>query len=103
VATILEDPDLHGLWVDELGQMRQRIHDMRSLLVSTMKRFAPGADFDFLRGQRGMFSFSGLTAQQVEILRKQYAIYIVGAGRINVAGITPQNVERLCQAIASVL
>lgn len=103
VATILDDPQLRQLWISELAEMRQRIHDMRTLFVDTMMKYAPQADFGFLQRQRGMFSFSGLSLQQVEMLRKEYAIYIVGAGRINVAGITQSNVDRLCQAIAAVL
>ncbi|MCB0148702.1 MAG: aminotransferase class I/II-fold pyridoxal phosphate-dependent enzyme, partial [Caldilineaceae bacterium] len=60
-------------------------------------------DFSFIANQRGMFSFSGLTPDQVKALRERYAIYIVGSGRISVAGMTEGNMEYLCSAIADVL
>jgi aspartate/tyrosine/aromatic aminotransferase len=83
--------------------MRARIHGMRSLLVRTLAERGAQRDFSFLAAQHGMFSFSGLTPEQVKRLREQHAIYIVGSGRINVAGITTANVARLCDAIVSVL
>ena len=76
--------------------------EMRQALVQRLKEKASGQDFDFVIKQRGMFSFSGLKPEHVEALKKKYAIYIVGSGRINVAGITPENCERLCEAIAAV-
>ena len=103
VETILTDPELHAEWESELTEMRDRINGMRGLFVETMSKHAPGRDFSFIQQQRGMFSFSGLTKEQVEQLKSEYAIYIVGSGRINVAGITESNVERLCEAIAAVL
>lgn len=101
VATILEAPQLRELWLSELHQMRDRIHRMRELFVEQMKATGCPADFSFLLDQRGMFSFSGLTPMQVDSLRTEHAIYIVGSGRINVAGITDENVERLTRAIAA--
>ena len=75
--------------------MRDRINGMRKLLVETLKAKGVPGDFSFITRQRGMFSFSGLKPEQVEALKKKYAIYIVGSGRINVAGITNDNVGRL--------
>ncbi|MCA9148068.1 MAG: aspartate/tyrosine/aromatic aminotransferase [Planctomycetales bacterium] len=103
VETILGDPALSETWRNELTVMRERIHEMRQLFVQRMREYAPQRDFSFLLQQAGMFSFSGLTPEQVDRLRDEHAIYIVRSGRINVAGITPQNVEPLCRAIASVL
>ena len=103
VATILEDPDLRAQWQDELKQMRDRINGMRHLFVDTLKKHGAQADFSFIAQQAGMFSFSGLTADQVETLRREHSIYIVGSGRINVAGMSEQNMDRLCKAIVSVL
>ena len=103
VSTVLGDPELRAMWESELAEMRGRINGMRELFVDTMKKKAPGADFSFITRQKGMFSFSGLTKDQVGALRERHGIYIVGSGRINVAGITPDNVEMLCDAIAGVL
>ena len=83
--------------------MRDRINGMRQLLVKTLKAKGVPGDYSFITRQRGMFSFSGLTPPQVEALKQKYAIYIVGSGRINVAGITEQNVGPLCEAIAEVV
>jgi aspartate/tyrosine/aromatic aminotransferase len=103
VETIMTHNSLRQLWETELAQMRSRIHGMRTLFVETMRQHAPSRDFSFLLDQCGMFSFSGLTPEQVDRLRSELSIYIVRSGRINVAGITPSNVQALCQAIASVL
>ncbi len=103
VETILGDAELRKAWEVELGAMRKRISQMRTLFVETMQRLAPQQDFSFLLPQLGMFSFSGLTPSQVDRLRDEFGIYMVRSGRINVAGITPQNLDPLCQAVAKVL
>jgi aspartate/tyrosine/aromatic aminotransferase len=103
VTTVLGDAELRNLWEKEVGQMRDRINGMRQLLVKTLKAKGVPGDYSFITRQRGMFSFSGLTPQNVETLKQKYAIYIVGSGRINVAGITDQNVDPLCEAIADVV
>lgn len=104
VATVLGDAALRAQWEQELADMRGRINGMRTLFVDTMQRKAPGRDFKFIARQRGMFSFSGLTPVQVDELRSKYSIYVVGAGgRMNVAGMTESNMDRLCDAIADVL
>lgn len=102
VTEILADQGLRSQWESEVAEMRDRINDMRRLLVSRIKQHGAG-DFSFIEQQRGMFSFSGLSPEQVAQLRDQHSIYIVGSGRINVAGITPDNVDSLCRAIAAVL
>ena len=103
VAEILGDPDLRQRWEAELADMRNRINDMRHLFVETLDELGAGRDFSFIAKQRGMFSFSGLTPEQVQALRERHSVYVVGSGRINVAGMTEANVERLCSAIVDVL
>ena len=103
VTAILADADRRNRWEDEVAGMRDRIVEMRSLFVETLKKKGIERDFSFIGRQRGMFSFSGLTAAQVDTLRSRYSIYVVSSGRINVAGMTPDNMDHLCEAIAEVL
>ncbi|EAQ76862.1 amino acid aminotransferase [Blastopirellula marina] len=103
VETVLADPKLRAQWEAELTTMRDRINGVRTLLVETMKATGVDRDFSFIADQKGMFSFSGLTPVQVDELRNKFAIYIVGSGRINVAGISESNVGKLCAAIKAVL
>lgn len=103
VTTVLEDGALTDLWMQEVAQMRDRINGMRKLLVDTLKDKGIPGDYSFITKQRGMFSFSGLKPEQVDALREKYSIYIVRSGRINVAGITADNVDRLCESIAAVM
>jgi len=103
VATVLHDSELKLLWEDEVRQMRDRINTMRHLFVETLQEKGVKQDFSFIARQRGMFSFSGLTPEQVKALRDRYSIYIVGSGRISVAGMTEDNMDYLCSAIAAVL
>ena len=103
VATVLHDAQLRGQWQQELTAMRDRINDMRAKLVEGLQALKLDRDFSFFATQRGMFSFSGLTPEHVAKLRNEHSVYIVGSGRINVAGITSKNLPRLCEAIATVL
>ena len=104
VTTILNDPELSAEWEQEVAAMRGRINGMRKLLADTLKAKGVKQDFSFLTRQRGIFSFSGLTKEQVGRLRDEFSIYIVVAGgRINVAGINEANVGTLCDALADVL
>jgi len=100
VTTILNDPKLYEMWVGEVTEMRERIKKMRELFVSTLAAKGVKEDFSHINAQCGMFSYSGLTKDKVEALRDKYSIYIVGSGRINVAGMTEQNMNSLCEAIA---
>jgi aspartate/tyrosine/aromatic aminotransferase len=102
VATILGDPALRAQWEDELARMRNRINGMRELFLATLRQKGVPGDYSFITRQLGMFSFSGLKPDQVERLRKDHAIYVVGSGRINVAGMTPGNMDAICTAIAAV-
>ncbi len=103
VKRILDDAELRALWIDEVAAMRDRINTMRQQFVATLARKGVSQDFSFITRQHGMFSYSGLNPAQVDALRNEHSIYIVGSGRINVAGMTGANVERLCEAIAAVL
>lgn len=103
VTTVLNDPELTSLWQGEVATMRDRIRSMRKLLVQTLADKGVTRDFSFMTRQRGMFSFSGLNPEQVDRLREEYSIYIVRSGRINVAGITEKNIDRLATAVAKVL
>ncbi len=103
VAAILGDPELNQLWREELNGMRQRIAGTRRQLVEALRDSGAGRDFSFLLDQKGMFSYTGLTPMQCDRLRSQFSIYIVGSGRINVAGVTPGNLTRLTQSIIQVL
>jgi aspartate/tyrosine/aromatic aminotransferase len=103
ITTVLNDPQLRAEWEGEVASMRDRINGMRRLFVDALKARGVQRDFSFITRQRGMFSFSGLTKDQVEALRAKYAIYVLGSGRINVAGMTESNMDRLCDAIADVL
>jgi len=103
VTTIFADPALHAQWKSEVAAMRDRINGMRSAFVEGLEKCGVERDFSFITRQRGMFSFSGLNKAQVERLKEEFAIYIVGSGRINVAAITPDNLDALCKALAAVL
>jgi aspartate/tyrosine/aromatic aminotransferase len=103
VATVLNDPHLRAQWEREVGEMRGRINSMRHLFVETLNEKGVARDFSFITRQRGMFSFSGLNPEQVKALRHDYAIYIVGSGRISVAGLAEESMDYLCDAIAEVL
>ena len=103
VNTVLNDPDLRAEWEAEVTEIRDRINAMRHLFVEMLSAKGAKRDFSFIAEQRGMFSFSGLTPEHVKALREKYSIYIVGSGRINVAGMTESNMEYLCEAIVDVL
>ncbi|MHC5061489.1 MAG: amino acid aminotransferase [Planctomycetota bacterium] len=103
VSTIMNDRQLRTQWESEVTTIRERIRQMRELFVKTLKEKGVQRDFSFITKQNGMFSFSGLTKDQVNQLREKYSVYIVGSGRINVAGMTPKNMDRLCEAVADVL
>jgi aromatic-amino-acid transaminase len=102
VAAVLSSPELRQQWEDELAGMRDRIRAMRSSLADQLRAAgAPG--FDFIKVQRGMFSYTGLTAAQVEKMRADYGIYAVSTGRICVAALNTRNIDYVAKAIAAVL
>ncbi|WWO96027.1 MAG: amino acid aminotransferase [Candidatus Dasytiphilus stammeri] len=103
VSTILKNDNLKNMWKNELSWMRDRINTMRSLFVTSLKNKGIQRDFSFITQQHGMFSYSGISSQHVLRLRKEFGIYFLNNGRINVAGMTTQNMDFLCNAICSVL
>ncbi|WP_127957819.1 amino acid aminotransferase [Serratia microhaemolytica] len=103
VATILGNDALRAIWEQELTDMRQRIQRMRQLFVNTLEEKGAKQDFSFIINQNGMFSFSGLSKEQVLRLRDEFGVYAVNSGRVNVAGMTLDNMAPLCEAIVAVL
>lgn len=103
VRTILEDDTLRATWTAELAEMRERLTKMRRLLHDALRDKAPDHDFSHLARATGMFCFLGVTSAEVERLKREFGIYMVDSSRINVAGITPENVEYLADSIAAVL
>ncbi|MDZ7644965.1 MAG: amino acid aminotransferase [Woeseiaceae bacterium] len=103
VRHILTDDTLRSQWLDELAQMRERLQAMRASLCAALGDVAPDADFSHVERANGMFCFLGLSEAQVERLKAERGVYMVGSSRINVAGITPGNVRYLAESIASVL
>jgi aromatic-amino-acid transaminase len=102
VVMILDDPKLRAMWEDELGGMRKRIRDMRVGLVERLKQRMPSASFEHIENQRGMFSYSGITAPQAKRLRDEFAIYALDTGRICVAALNEHNIDTVADAIATV-
>ncbi|MBB3213562.1 aromatic-amino-acid transaminase [Herbaspirillum sp. Sphag1AN] len=103
VNTVLNDDALRTDWLHEVETMRTRIIAMRETLVGALKNALPGRDFDYLLEQRGMFSYTGLSAAQVDRLRDEFGIYLVRSGRICVAGLNQHNVARVAEGFAAVL
>lgn len=103
VATVLNTPELRGLWQAELDGMRERILAMRRRLHQVISQKLPGRDFGYFLSQRGMFSYTGLSPAQVDRLRERDGVYLVRSGRMCVAGLNDGNVERTAQAMAAVL
>jgi aromatic-amino-acid transaminase len=103
VAMVLNSPKLRQMWEDELAEMRERIKAMRHGLNKKLAAAGAQQDFSFIETQRGMFSYSGLTAGQVANLQEQDGIYALSTGRICVAALNTKNLDRVAQAIARVL
>lgn len=103
VSTILGDASLKAQWIQEVTEMRERIAKMRKLFVDSLKAEGVTQDFSFISRQSGMFSFSGLNKAQVARLKDEFGVYIVGSGRISVAGMTKTNMPVICKAIAQVI
>ncbi|HZJ94958.1 MAG TPA: amino acid aminotransferase [Thiopseudomonas sp.] len=103
VGTVLNTPELNDLWQQELGEMRERILLMRKLMVEQLAAKGAKRDFSFVAEQRGMFSYTGLTKEQVERLRDEFAIYAVSSGRICVAALNLNNIDAVTDAIVQVL
>jgi len=103
VARVLSDPELRSLWEGEVSEMRERIHAMRNALYEVLSAKLPGRNFDYFLTQRGMFSYTGLSAAQVDRLKDEFGVYLVRSGRMCVAGLNNKNVEATAAAMAAVL
>ncbi|WP_130871575.1 amino acid aminotransferase [Pseudomonas bubulae] len=102
-AAVLNNPELRAMWEDELAEMRLRIRGMRLQMVELLSKKAPGHDLSFVARQRGMFSYSGLTVEQVTRLRTEFGIYALDTGRICVASLNQRNIEAVTDAIVQVI
>lgn len=100
---VLQDTNLRAQWLEELTDMRNRMNGLRGLFVGKMRDTGVEQDFSFIEQQFGMFSFLGITSAQIARLRDEFAIYIVGSSRINVAGISEGNIDYLTASLATVL
>lgn len=103
VAKVLTDPKLRAMWEGEVKEMRERIQSMRRELHRVLVAKLPGRNFDYFLTQRGMFSYTGLTADQAERLKTEFGVYILRSGRMCVAGLNTRNVEATAEAMAAVL
>jgi len=102
VAGVLGDAGLNAQWETEVEQMRQRILDMRQGLVDALAVLLPGQDFQFFLRQRGMFSYTGFSVEQVRRLRDEFGVYLIDSGRVCMAGLRPDNLQQVAQAFAAV-
>jgi aromatic-amino-acid transaminase len=103
VTTVLTTPELRVLWERELGEMRERIKTMRRQLVEKIRAIRADFDFSFVVRQRGMFSYSGLSREQVRRLREEHSVYAIDSGRICVAALNSRNIDYVARSVASVL
>lgn len=103
VNIILNDENLKQMWLDELEQMRIRIFAVRDQLRSRLLELVPNGNFDYLTAQQGMFSYTGLSAEQVDRLKEEFGVYLVRSGRICVSGLNQCNVNYVAESIAKVL
>ena len=103
VSTVLADEAMRSQWVGELAEMRDRIKQLRARFVEIVNGITPTQDFEYVNQQRGMFSYSGLSREQVDRLKKEHGIYALGTGRVNIAGLNSSNIDRVCEAIAEVI
>ena len=103
VAAVLNTPELRALWEKELGEMRVRIKQMRTLLVEKLKAAGVQQDMSFITTQIGMFSYSGLNKDQMVRLRSEFGVYGTDTGRMCVAALNSRNIDYVCAAIAKVI
>ncbi len=103
VARVLQTPALRTLWADELSAMRERIQVMRQRLHDGLVARLPGRDVGYFLSQRGMFSYTGLSETQADVLREQHGVYLLRSGRMCVAGLNANNVDRVAEALAAVM
>ena len=102
-ADVMNDEKLFALWESEVYAMRDRIRAMRQKLYEVLQSKVPERNFDYFITQRGMFSYTGLSPEQVKRLQEEFAVYLVGSGRMCVAGLNESNVDYVADAFAEVL
>ena len=102
VAAVLGDAGLNAQWEAEVEQMRLRILEMRQGLVDALAALLPGQDFQFFLRQRGMFSYTGFSVEQVRRLRDEFGVYLIDSGRVCMAGLRPDNLQQVAKAFAAV-
>ena len=102
VQLIMDDHELRSEWERELTGMRERINELRSLLVTRIKEAGINQDFSFIEKEKGMFSFLGVTIDQIQSLINDYSIYLVNSSRINVASINDNNIDYLVSSLAAI-
>ena len=103
VAEVLDDAALRASWLEDLNSMRDRIDGARRAFVAAISRISPSLDFNFVTDQFGMFSFLGITPEQVNRLKAEHSVYMLESSRINVAGLTDANIDYVATALADVL
>ena len=103
VGEILDDVELTASWTGEVSEMRERINGLRALLAEHLREATGTSEFDFIAGERGMFSFLGLTPEQVTTLQREHSVYPIPSSRINVAGVNTENVGHVAASIAAVV
>ncbi len=103
VAAVLNNPELRAQWEEELGEMRVRIKEMRQKLVDGLKAAGVTQDMSFITTQIGMFSYSGLSKEQMIRLRSEFGVYGTDTGRMCVAALNSKNIDHVCKAIAAVM
>ncbi|MEJ2676926.1 MAG: aminotransferase class I/II-fold pyridoxal phosphate-dependent enzyme, partial [Acidihalobacter sp.] len=102
VSHVLNDAALKAAWLDEVEGMRRRILEMRETLVASLRDALPDHDFEHLLRQRGMFSYTGFSAEQADRLRDEHGVYLLASGRVCVAGLNRSNVGQVAEAFAAV-
>ena len=102
VTKVLNTPELRSTWLAEVETMRLRIIEMRQMLVNSLKHALPNSNFDYLLRQRGMFSYTGFSARQVDELREAHGVYLIGSGRACMAGLNQNNVLRVAEAFSAI-
>ena len=103
VTTILQDPMMKDMWLEELAEMRERVNGLRGALATALREASGSDRFGYLGAQKGMFSLLGADEAQIERLRSEYGLYLVGGGRMNIAGLTEEVIPRVAAALAAVL
>ena len=103
VSTVFGDKALKEEWAEELEVMRERISETRIMLRAKMEELQVTADLSFLTDQRGMFSYTGFSTEQVERLRDEFGVYTAGDGRINIAGVGSENIDYVATSFAAVM